>query len=91
MLNIEHSLYDLSARLQRSEEAAHYMHIKNQAAMETVNRLLHFNQELSRAMLSIVPADSPVSRDGLYPAHIRGFNLANLDSDRIAGRNPKTG
>ncbi|KAJ3462545.1 hypothetical protein MRS44_007331 [Fusarium solani] len=63
MLNIEHSLYDLSARLQRSEEAAHYMHIKNQAAMETVNRLLHFNQELSRAMLSIVPADSPVSRD----------------------------
>ncbi|RSL93837.1 hypothetical protein CEP52_013038 [Fusarium oligoseptatum] len=63
MLNIEHSLYDLSARLQRSEEAAHYMHVKNQAAMETVNRLLHFNQELSRAMLSIVPADSPVSRD----------------------------
>lgn len=67
------------------------MHIKNQAAMETVNRLLHFNQELSRAMLSIVPADSPVSRDGLYPAHIKLFNSTNFGSDRIAGRNPKTG
>ncbi|KAM5345778.1 hypothetical protein ACJ41O_011639 [Fusarium nematophilum] len=63
LVNIEHTLFDLSSRLQRSEEAAHYMHVKNQAAMDTVNRLLHFNQELSRTMLSIVPADSPVSRD----------------------------
>ncbi|KAK7415916.1 Flocculation suppression protein [Neonectria magnoliae] len=63
LANIEHNLYDLSARLQRSEEAAHYMHVKNQAAMETMGRLLHFNQELSRAVFSLVPADSPISRD----------------------------
>ncbi|KAF5590158.1 hypothetical protein FPANT_6093 [Fusarium pseudoanthophilum] len=64
MLNIEHTLFDLSNRLQRSEEAAHYMHVKSQAAMDTVNRLLHFNQELSRHMLSLVPAESPLSREG---------------------------
>ncbi|KAM0286637.1 hypothetical protein ACHAO9_008070 [Fusarium lateritium] len=63
LLNIEHTLFDLSNRLQRSEEAAHYMHVKNQAAMDTVNRLLQFNQELSRTMLSLVPAESPISRD----------------------------
>lgn len=63
MASIEHTLFDLGSRLQRSEEAAHYMHLKNQAAMETVNRLLHFNQELSRAVLSLVPSDSSVSRD----------------------------
>ncbi|KAF7535398.1 hypothetical protein G7Z17_g13209 [Cylindrodendrum hubeiense] len=63
LANIEHTLYDLSARLQRSDEAAHYMHVKNQAAMETMGRLLHFNQELSRAVLSLVPVDSPISRD----------------------------
>lgn len=64
LANIDHAIYDLSARLQRSEESAHYMHIKNQAVMETMGRLLHFNQELSRTMLSLVPADSQVSRDG---------------------------
>ena len=63
LLNIEHTLFDLSNRLQRSEEAAHYMHVKSQAAMDTVNRLLHFNQELSRTMLSLVPAESPLSRE----------------------------
>ncbi|KAH6997128.1 HSF-type DNA-binding-domain-containing protein [Ilyonectria destructans] len=63
LVNIEHTLYDLGARLQRSDEAAHYMHVKNQAAMETMGRLLHFNQELSRAVLSLVPTDSPISRD----------------------------
>ncbi|PHH91309.1 hypothetical protein CDD83_1013 [Cordyceps sp. RAO-2017] len=65
LANLEHNLYEMGARLQRSEENAHYMSIKNQAAMDTVSRLLHFNQELSRAVLSLVPADSPVHRDVL--------------------------
>ncbi|KAF5024047.1 hypothetical protein F66182_3895 [Fusarium sp. NRRL 66182] len=63
LLNIEHTLFDLSNRLQRSEEAAHYMHVKNQAAMDTVNRLVHFNQELTRTMLTLVPPESSISRD----------------------------
>ena len=57
-------VYDLNARLLRSEENAHYMHIKQQAMVETINRLLQFNQEISRALLNLVPHDSPVHRDG---------------------------
>lgn len=64
--HLEHNLYDLTARLQRSEENAHYMHVKHQAAMETMNRLLHFNQELSKSLLSLVPPESPVHRDGSF-------------------------
>jgi cob(I)alamin adenosyltransferase len=86
LLNIEHTLFDLSNRLQRSEEAAHYMHVKNQAAMDTVNRLLQFNQELSRTMLSLVPAESPISRDGVYYCYIKVSAIANIPfSNCVAG------
>ncbi|ROT43596.1 hypothetical protein SODALDRAFT_42906 [Sodiomyces alkalinus F11] len=62
--NIEHSLYDLSIRLQRSEENAHFMQVKYQAVMETMGRLFHVNQELSRAILGLVPDQGhPVHRD----------------------------
>ncbi|PNH32704.1 hypothetical protein VD0002_g5833 [Verticillium dahliae] len=62
--SVEHALYDLSMRLQRSEESAHFMHIKHQAVMETMTRLLQFNQELSRAVLGLVPDQGhPVYRD----------------------------
>jgi hypothetical protein len=64
LLGLEHTVYDLSARLQRSEESAHYMFVKNQAVMETMGRLLGFNQELSRVMLSLVATESPAYRDG---------------------------
>jgi hypothetical protein len=66
LANLEHTLYDVSARLQRSEETAHYMHVKNQTVMETMGRLLHFNQELTRAMLSLVPLESTIHRDGKW-------------------------
>lgn len=65
LASLEHNLYDLSSRLQRSEESAHYMHTRSQTVFEAMNRLLHLNQELSRAMLSVVPSDSPAYRDGL--------------------------
>ncbi|KAG6028000.1 hypothetical protein E4U40_001250 [Claviceps sp. LM458 group G5] len=63
LANLEHMLYDMSARLQRSEENAHYLHMKNQATLETFSRLLSFNQELSRAMLTLLPPDSAAHRD----------------------------
>lgn len=64
-MGIDQALYNLDARLQRSEEAMHYMHIKHQAAMDVIARLLHFNQELSRNILNLVPSiDSPIHRDG---------------------------
>lgn len=64
LANLEHSLYDISSRLHRSEEQTHFLQVKNHAALDTVGRLLHFNQELSRSLLSLVPADSAAHRDG---------------------------
>jgi hypothetical protein len=63
---IEHSLYELTSRLQRSEENAHYMHVKQQVMVDTINRLLQYNQELSRTVLSLVTPDNPLHRDGRY-------------------------
>ncbi|KAJ9132270.1 Transcription factor SFL1 [Pleurostoma richardsiae] len=64
LAGIEHTLYELSVRLQRSEETSQYLHVKQQAVMDTVTRLLHFNQELSRTVLSLVPSpDNPIHRD----------------------------
>ncbi|KAL2169328.1 hypothetical protein VTG60DRAFT_6263 [Thermothelomyces hinnuleus] len=64
LTNIEHTLYDLSARLQRHEEHAQLMQVKHQAIMDTVGRLLQFNQELSRAILALNPnPDNPIHRD----------------------------
>ncbi|RCI14176.1 hypothetical protein L249_6073 [Ophiocordyceps polyrhachis-furcata BCC 54312] len=60
LANLESSMYDMGARLQRGEETAY---LRNQAMTDVINRLLHFNQELSRALLSIAPVDNPAHRD----------------------------
>jgi len=60
LANLEHSIYDLSTRLQRSEENAQWKH---QITMETMNRLLHFSQELVQAVLSVSPPDSASFRN----------------------------
>lgn len=66
MNSVEHTLYELSSRLQRQEENAQFMHIKNQAIVETVARLLQFNHDLSRAVLALSPGpDNPIHRDVL--------------------------
>ena len=65
MTNAEHSIYELSSRLQRSEESAHLLHIKNQATVEALGRLLQVNQDLARAVLALAPPDSPAHRDGM--------------------------
>lgn len=80
LAGIEHNLYDLSTRLQRSEEAAQYMHVRNQAVMETMGRLLHFNQELSRTVLSLFPTESPQYRDGMFPFRQKDGSSLTLDT-----------
>ncbi|KAI1266338.1 HSF-type DNA-binding-domain-containing protein [Xylariaceae sp. FL1019] len=60
---IEQNLYDANVKLQRSEETAQLMHIKQQTMVDTINRLLLFNQELCRTVLSLAPPDAPVHRD----------------------------
>lgn len=62
--NLEHSLYELASRLQRSEENVHYLQSKAHTAMDTLGKVLHFNQELTRSLLSLAPVDSAVHRDG---------------------------
>jgi hypothetical protein len=64
--NLEHTVYDVSARLQRSEENAHYMQVKNQAVLEAMGRLLQFNQDLARAVASLAPAENAIHRDGTF-------------------------
>ncbi|KAI1201465.1 HSF-type DNA-binding-domain-containing protein [Nemania serpens] len=63
LASVENSLYDITARLQRSEETSQYMHVKQQLMVDTINKLLYFNQELSRTVLSLVPRENPIHRD----------------------------
>jgi hypothetical protein len=78
---IEYTIHDMEMRLRRSEESAHYMHVKQQALMETMTRLLHFNQELSRAVLSLVPGpDNPIHRDGKHEGH--SYALIHADTEQ---------
>ncbi|KAK9414625.1 hypothetical protein SUNI508_11063 [Seiridium unicorne] len=64
VVGIEHTIFDISSRLQRSEENAHFMHVKHQVMVDTVTRLLDFNQILSRTVLSLVPnPNEPIHQD----------------------------
>ncbi|KAI0016645.1 hypothetical protein F4780DRAFT_670147 [Xylariomycetidae sp. FL0641] len=63
LAGLEHQLFDATTRLQRSEENAHYMHVKQQAMADTMTRLLQFNHELSRTVLSLIPPENPIHRD----------------------------
>ncbi|PKS10408.1 hypothetical protein jhhlp_002159 [Lomentospora prolificans] len=64
LLGMEHTLYEMNMRLHRSEDHAHYMHMKQQAVTEVLGKVMQLNQELSRALLALVPSpDHPVHRD----------------------------
>lgn len=64
MASIEHTLYDINERLRRSEENTQYLGVRNQVALDTISRLLHFNQELARSVQSLAPPESLIHRDG---------------------------
>ncbi|KAJ5032938.1 uncharacterized protein L3040_009527 [Drepanopeziza brunnea f. sp. 'multigermtubi'] len=64
LTNLEHTLYEVHARLQRSEDSVHFMHVRNQVVMEALSRSLQLNQDMSRAMLSVVPGpETQLHRD----------------------------
>ncbi|KAI9158667.1 Transcription factor SFL1 [Paramyrothecium foliicola] len=88
LANLEHNMYDLSARLQRSEESAHYLYVKNQAILDTMGRLLSFNQELSRAVLSLVPPESAIHRDVIA---LQGEMHRQADAMRGFDESPESG
>lgn len=66
LAHLEHSIYEINSRLHKSEEQTHSLHVRNQAAMDTISRLLQFNQDMSRMLQSLLPVDSPLHRDGMY-------------------------
>lgn len=62
---LEHQLYELSHRY---EQSTNFMLTRQQAILDSVSRLLYFNQELSRTVLHLVPSpDNPIHRDGMSP------------------------
>jgi hypothetical protein len=64
LTNLEHTLYEMHARLQRTEDNSQFMHVRNQVVMDALARSLQLNHEMSRAMLSLVPnPDTPLHRD----------------------------
>ncbi|KAI4869090.1 hypothetical protein F4820DRAFT_61983 [Hypoxylon rubiginosum] len=62
---VEHSLYEVTARLQRSEENVHIMSVKQQAMADTIKSLLQLNQDLSRTVLGLYPPENPIHREVL--------------------------
>lgn len=64
LTNLEHTLYETHARLQRTEDNSQFMHVRNQVVMEALTRSLQLNHEMSRAILSLVPnPETPLHRD----------------------------
>jgi len=80
LAGIDHTLYEVSARMQRSEENAHYLHIKQQAVMDSMSRLLQFNQELSRIVLQLVPnPENQLHREGKLTPRAASTQLRETD------------
>lgn len=67
LMSLERSMHDLYSRLDRSESNAHYMQVKHQALLDSVSRLLMFNQEMSRILIQMVSPENPNHRDGKLP------------------------
>lgn len=64
--NLERTVHDLVYRLERSESGAQYVNLKHHALTDSVNRLLHFQQELTRMFMSLVPnQESQHHKDGM--------------------------
>lgn len=40
LMNLEHTLFDMHARLQRSEDNSQFLHVRNQVVMEALSRSL---------------------------------------------------
>ena len=44
LTQLEHTLYDMHARLQRSEDNSQFLHVRNQIVMESLSRSLQVNR-----------------------------------------------
>ncbi|KAF1842398.1 uncharacterized protein K460DRAFT_409815 [Cucurbitaria berberidis CBS 394.84] len=61
---LEHSLYDMHARMQRSEDTCAYLNQKTLVLMEGMMRCHQWNQDLSSYIMAMVPdPENPIHRD----------------------------
>jgi hypothetical protein len=54
LTNLEHTLYDMHARLARSEENTNYLHIRHQVVMDTLSRSLAVRISPGRSLVSLM-------------------------------------
>lgn len=55
LTNLEHTLYEMHARIQRSEENSQFMHVRNQVVMEALTRSLQVGQPARSANYCAAP------------------------------------
>ncbi|KAF2198930.1 hypothetical protein GQ43DRAFT_137583 [Delitschia confertaspora ATCC 74209] len=55
LIALEHNLYDMHARMQRSEDSCAYLNQKNQVLMEGLRRCHQWNHELANYIIALVP------------------------------------
>lgn len=64
---LERAVQELVYRLDRSDSGAQYVNLKHHALTDSVTRLLHFQQELTRMVMSLVPnQESQHHKDGKF-------------------------
>ncbi|KAG9245125.1 HSF-type DNA-binding-domain-containing protein [Calycina marina] len=64
LTSLEHTLYGMHERLQRSEDISSFLHVRNQIVMDALARSLQSNLEMSRVMLSLAPhQDTIINRE----------------------------
>ncbi|OJJ33145.1 hypothetical protein ASPWEDRAFT_114734 [Aspergillus wentii DTO 134E9] len=64
LMNLEHSLYDMHARLSRAEEGNAALNHRCQGMAESLNKCYHWTYSISRFLQAMVPdRESPLYRD----------------------------
>ncbi|EMD60941.1 hypothetical protein GGP41_009884 [Bipolaris sorokiniana] len=62
--NLEHSLYDMHTRMQRSEETCNYLNQKSLVLAEGMMRCHQWNHDLANYIMAMVPdPENPIHRD----------------------------
>ncbi|CAN9103750.1 unnamed protein product [Alternaria alternata] len=63
--NLEHSLYDMHARMQRSEDTCAYLNQRSSVLAEGMMKCHQWNQDLATLIMQMVPdPENPIHRDG---------------------------
>ncbi|KAK8086310.1 hypothetical protein PG994_001284 [Apiospora phragmitis] len=95
LAHIEHTLFDVNTRLQRSEEAAAYMHVKQQAMMDTLSCPIRTNRFIETSSTckgnatvtkQYIPSDGAGTTLAGTPLSSRGQYFAGLENPPVSPR-----